>query len=242
MDKQNVRVFGDAVVQAGEYNHIFAAGDLEMQGDITAASIKVAGDFDAKGGIEVSKLDIYGDAEIQGFIRAEDASFKGDVRLKSPLHAEEFSVYGEVAAAKVEAKKIKVYGSVDRAEELVAEELVIKGVVLMDGVINAETAKLRLLGNSKVREIYCTALEILAGDSPYQGVLSGLVSKTTTGIIRVDLIEGDDIFLENTHADVVRGARVVLGKHTVVRRVEYSEQLKVHETAEVTEQEDTGAR
>ena len=46
-------------------------------------------------------------------------------------------------------------------------------------------------------------------------------------------IEGDEIELEDTTADVVRGKRVVIGPGCHIKTVEYIDTLDVHEDAEV---------
>ena len=53
------------------------------------------------------------------------------------------------------------------------------------------------------------------------------------------IIEGDDIHLENTIADTVRGKRIAIGPGCRIGTVEYTETLSVHDDAEVKEQRKT---
>ena len=60
-----------------------------------------------------------------------------------------------------------------------------------------------------------------------------------TAELRATLIEGDEIHLEDTSADVVRGKRVEIGPGCHIETVEYSEQLDIHPDAEVKNQTKT---
>jgi len=51
--------------------------------------------------------------------------------------------------------------------------------------------------------------------------------------LNVELIEGDDIFLEATDAQIVRGSRVKVGNGCRIDTVEYSESLEVSPRATV---------
>ena len=48
-----------------------------------------------------------------------------------------------------------------------------------------------------------------------------------------DLIEGDDIYLENTHAKVARGNNITLGPGCEIGIVEYKNDFKQDKAAEV---------
>jgi hypothetical protein len=51
--------------------------------------------------------------------------------------------------------------------------------------------------------------------------------------LTVRIIEGDDIYLENTHAKVVRGNNIEIGPGCEIKLVEYKYSFKKDEMAEV---------
>ena len=51
--------------------------------------------------------------------------------------------------------------------------------------------------------------------------------------LTVDIIEGDDIYLENTHAKVVRGNNITLGPGCEIELVEYKNDFKQDKEAEI---------
>jgi hypothetical protein len=55
------------------------------------------------------------------------------------------------------------------------------------------------------------------------------------------MIEGDDVYLEGTHADVVRGRSVCIGPGSRIGNVEYSESLAIDPEAEVRQHTYTGS-
>ena len=54
--------------------------------------------------------------------------------------------------------------------------------------------------------------------------------------LKTKRIEGDSVELEGTTADLVKGAKVVIGKGCKIKTVEYSESIEVHEKASVEKQ------
>jgi hypothetical protein len=54
--------------------------------------------------------------------------------------------------------------------------------------------------------------------------------------LEVETIEGEEIDIEGTKADLVRGRNVVIGSGCEIERVEYSGTLTVDKTAKVEEQ------
>lgn len=54
--------------------------------------------------------------------------------------------------------------------------------------------------------------------------------------LEVETIEGEDIDLESTKAELVRGRNVVIGAGCEIERVEYSGTLTVDKAAKVGEQ------
>ena len=51
--------------------------------------------------------------------------------------------------------------------------------------------------------------------------------------LTADIIEGDDIYLENTHAKVVRGNNITLGSGCEIELVEYKNDFKQDKEAEI---------
>jgi cytoskeletal protein CcmA (bactofilin family) len=60
------------------------------------------------------------------------------------------------------------------------------------------------------------------------------------GSVEADTIEGDEIFLENTRARIVRGKKITIGEGCEIETVEYTESLDISPSAQVKQQVKSG--
>lgn len=238
MEPRDIKSMGDIRLESGEYGDIISAGDLKINGSVKANFIKAAGDLKAKEEIEVVKISVFGDAKFKKAVKADDASIYGDAEFQDKLTGTEIRIFGSLSAVVVDAEKMTVNGEIDKASEINAEELTLNGEFHVDGAMNIGHGRFNLAGDSRVKEIFCEQLEVKVSKDSFQGILSGLLSRTSSGRLKVDLIEGDDIFLEHTTADIVRGKIVRIGEGSKIGKVEYSDTLEIFEggTVEVKEE------
>lgn len=237
MSNQNITTAGDLDVVEGVYGKISSAGDLRILGKIKAEKIKSAGDLTANEEVEVENMTIFGDGLFKKLVKGSKVSTFGDLESLSTVDVKELSVFGGVKGKIFNTEKFTVNGDIDAADEINSDFLEINGTVKAVGSMNIGTGHFNLMGNSKVNEIFCQDLKVNAGNSSYTGILSGLISRSN-GKLFAELIEGDEIFLENTICDVVRGKNIQIGKGSKIRRVEYQNTLKIYENGEVTEKEE----
>lgn len=227
MEPRDVKSMGDIKLESGEYGEIISAGDLKLNGSIKANFIKAAGDLKAKEELEVGKLSVFGDAKFKKTVKADEASIYGDAEFQDKLTGKEIKIFGSLTAGVIDADKMAVNGEIDKAMEINAEELVLNGEFHVDGAMNIGHGRFNLAGDSKVKEVFCEQLEVKVSKDSFQGILSGLLSRTNSGRMKVDLIEGDDIYLEHTTANIVRGKIVRIGEGSKIGKVEYSDTLEI---------------
>ncbi|GJM82137.1 hypothetical protein HMSSN139_46330 [Paenibacillus sp. HMSSN-139] len=110
------------------------------------------------------------------------------------------------------------------------EEAEIYGQLRVGGMLNAGKLTIDLEGPSHAKEI--GGEHIVVRQRKAKRLLDYLspirVSRLTAGVI-----EGDDVLLESTKADVVRGKSVVIGPGCEIGRVEYKERYEVSPQASV---------
>lgn len=238
MSDQNITTAGDMDVAKGVYGKISSAGDLRIVGKIKAEKIKSAGDLTANEEVEVEEMSIFGDGLFKKLVRGKKVSTFGDLESLNTVEIKELNVYGAVKGKIFNTEKFIVNGDIEAADEINSDFLEINGTVKSLGSMNIGSGNFNLMGNSKVNEIFCQDLRVNAGNSNYTGILSGLISRNSYGKLTVQLIEGDEIFLENTICDTVRGKNIQIGRGSKIRRVEYQNTLKIYENGEVTEKEE----
>ena len=102
-----------------------------------------------------------------------------------------------------------------------AEAVRISGMAGIPGLLNAETVEIAADRGIRIGSIGGGSIRIY---KPTQVSLLGLF-RSSCSCAQAGDIEGDDVDLEYTQADVVRGRRVRIGEGCSIGRVEYSESL-----------------
>ncbi|KMM53293.1 hypothetical protein ACH95_21510 [Bacillus glycinifermentans] len=127
--------------------------------------------------------------------------------------------------AGLDCAKFRCYGTSVLSGDAKVQSLHIYGEAEVAGRLKADKAKLRF-GESSVGEIGGTAIKVRNK--------RGLFKKNS-GFLSAKVIEGDDIYLENTSAGIVRGNRVRIGPGCRIETVEYNSDYHVSDKAEVKE-------
>ncbi len=227
MEKNNIKTMGDVTLEAGEYGDISCAGDLKISGSIVADNIKSAGDLVAEKDIKAVKISVFGDGKFKGNLSADEISVYGDCNFLQTVKGKEIKIYGSMKGNIIEGENITINGELEKVEEISAEELLLNGEFHVKSSMNLGYGKFNLVGKSEAKEIFCEKLEVRGGLEAFRGILSGLISKGRGGTMKVDVIEGDDIYLENTTANIVRGKMVRIGEGSRIGKVEYSDTLEI---------------
>ncbi|NCC79756.1 MAG: hypothetical protein EOM07_09175 [Clostridia bacterium] len=227
MNKNNIKSVGDIHLEAGDYGDISCAGDLRFSGSVSAENVKAAGDLVAEKDVRAVKISVYGDGKFKGNLEADEISVYGDGNFLQRVKGREIKIYGSMKGTVVEGEKITINGELEKVDEISAEELTLNGEFHVTSSMNLGYGKFNLGGKSEAKEIFCEELEVRNSMESFHGILSGLISKGKGGTLKVGVIEGDEIYLENTAADVVRGKIVKIGKGSKIGKVEYSDTLEI---------------
>ena len=97
-----------------------------------------------------------------------------------------------------------IRGTLKVDEDLEAESVVIKGVFTIKGLLNAGNIQVELLGNAKAKEIGGEKIVVKKNSFALNKWLKSFFADKT---LQAEVIEGDDIELEYTHAGIVRGKK-----------------------------------
>lgn len=210
----------------GDYETVEVDGAGRLTGDVRAAShMRMNGVITVEGGVTAFELAMDGKLNVEGGLRAGSANMNGMVKVEGSIMADSFRMNGMLAAD----------GSLE------AEKLDFSGVVSLRGLINAGTVDIGLSHKeSNVAEIGGETITVkLAGSRKWSWLWEWAVPHSKP-ILTAAVIEGDIVQLENTHAEIVRGHRVAIGKGCHIGRVEYRDELTVHPEALVRKEERIG--
>ncbi len=262
MSENNTKILGDATIGAGKYNNITIMGDGTVMGDIEcvdvvimgdgefngtvmARDIKVMGDSNFMAPIEARAFNIYGDStlkekgtldilSIKGDFKSESelevkdkAIIMGDSELKADFKGNYIKILGDMKASKnVYFDTLKILGSAEINDNCEGNYFYNKGEVEIGGLLSADKIEIFPKGESKIEEI--GGSEITIRKSGYLDFFSGkVISK---------LIEGDNIILENTICNIVRGHDITILSGCSIDKIEYTGKLTIDKKSKVGEQ------
>ncbi|WAH37361.1 polymer-forming cytoskeletal protein [Alicyclobacillus dauci] len=201
-------------------NSVVIRGKAKVMGDVTADRVRVEGmthvsgtcngqqKVDVRGKVSIGR-DIVGDVividgmnRVEGDCRGTNVNIRGRTRIAGGLFAEDVLLEGAAT----------IGGSCE------SETFRCDGSFSIEGLLNSGRVLIRLERNSTVTEIGGGEIRVERGRG------SGFLSRNRR--LKVDVIEGDDIYLEHTTAKIVRGNHVTLGPAAEVDRVEYRSQFR----------------
>ena len=208
MTKPNVSIVGEGSSSGGEYGKVRVVGETVFLGSVHCETFKCTGEIKVEGDLRATEVKVTGTLLLRGN-RQDDLS---NYSLKS----EQVKITGE----------LKVTGDCE------AEELKINGRIEAGGILTAEAIELKLHGDSRVRDMGGSHISVKGRSGiPVIGLFHG-----GHGRLSAEVIEGDRIYLENTEAAIVRGAKVEIGPGCNIGTVEYRDSLEIDKYAKVGSQ------
>ena len=230
-------------------------GACKVEGGVSAASLSVFGAFSTEADCLIS-----GDAEVTGSLKTEGACavegrlrINGSVKSEGEIRCGALAISGVLKSeAPVRAEELSVSGALKAEADVQAERFRATGPVSIDGELNAERVELELNGESAIESIVGGSVRVRRAPEGGPGQDRGIhlhlnFSLPFLGSRRVDydrslrphlaatLIEADEIELEYTDCETVRGVTLRIGPECVIDRVEYSGSLSVDPSASVGE-------
>jgi cytoskeletal protein CcmA (bactofilin family) len=211
--KSDLRLVGTTQTTGGKYRRIQIVGENELNGDTWCDTMRCVGTM-----------------EIKGNLFALSYKLTGDCKGTGNIEVDALSATGKIEALNIRGNRLSISGHLAATGNCEAELLELRGLVEVEGLLSAETVNIGMFGPCRAREIGGGTVTIKRSRFSR---LKNLFTFQEGGSFRVDTIEGDTLFLEHVHADVVRGTNVTLGPGCIVGRVEYRHSLNKHAKASV---------
>ena len=214
----DLKIYGQGSSGGGKFRDVIIMGSGQILGDL-----------------ECNKYEVYGTGEMKGDLKAENVIVKGQFKFDGQINTPELNVYGESDfQGDIFADEVAIQGSLKANGDLNAEICKIEGGFDIDGLLNAEMFELAMHWPCKVSEIGGTSIKIKNnGKISFLGMKLMINPHSNRSLLEVDTIEADDIYLENTHAKIVRGKKITLGPDCQIDKVEYQDSFAGHEKSRV---------
>ena len=227
-----------------ECSDVVIMGDAEFNGAIKSRDVKVMGDSTFQSNINARELNIYGDTTLRGRGILGVLKVRGDFKSYSQLEIKDKSIIMGNCEIKedLKVKYIKIMGSINLDKNIyfdiinVLGEIKIigncegnyfysKGIAKIKGLLSAEKIEIVPKEISEIEEI--GGSEMIIRKSRGISILKGkVISK---------LIEGDNIILENTNCNIVRGHDINILSGCTIDKIEYTGELTIDKNSKVGE-------
>lgn len=202
----NLNIIGKSSVGGGRYHKVNIMGELSVLNDLEAAEIKVMGSLDSDHTVSCDKIRVLGNAN------AEQLQVK-----------ESGTVLGLLSSVTVEAEHFEVMGEVRCSDSFSCGDLKVNGVIEVEGLLNTERLCIKSRHVSRVKEMGGKRVKVSSSIAFVRSVL------------RAQIIEFDEVELECTQAELVRGRNVTIGENCSIDVVEYTDNLIQHPDAKIGE-------
>lgn len=223
---RSIKVSGRAVVAGGQYDEVRGSGSIRFDGALGAQRVHASGSVSGHGSLETDLLETSGSLVVDGDLRVGDMKSSGSVDVSGDI---EVRGLGKTSGAlriggRLTGKNAAGSGGLRIGSEVALDQLSWSGAVHCPGLVSADAVDLQMAGESQIGELAGSSITVRPG----VGWRFGRPPRLLVGEV-----SGDDIRLENTVAQVVRGDRVTIGPRCQIERLEYREQLEVSPEATV---------
>ena len=222
--KGDLKIGGAGSAPGGEYNSVKINGTGRIIGDISCRDFRINGSGNVDGNLTADDFRISGSGTVDGHIHAGQFNVSGSGQIRGMITGENMVISGSVTIGdSLNMQKVKIEGSAKIAHDCNAENFNSDGSFEINGLLNADEVTIKLYhSKSKAREIGGGRIRVTTGPSDSFNVLKTIFTLGMYNpILEVETIEGDEIYLENTTAKVVRGNNVTIGRGCNIELVEY---------------------
>ncbi|MHC6179327.1 polymer-forming cytoskeletal protein [Clostridium sp. JNZ X4-2] len=216
----DIKISGSGSINGGSYNEVKISGSVKIDGNINCNYYKCSGSSTAKGNVKSRIFGISGSTKICGNLDSEELSVSGSSHILGHIISKKVKVSGSTHIENnLNAEDVQISGSISINGDCEAENFNVRGNFNIGGLLNADDIDVEMYGKCRAKEIGGENIQVKAGSSNLFIKMINLFSNYAKLI--TDVIEGDDIYLENTDSKIVRGNNVVIGPNCNIERVEY---------------------
>lgn len=235
--KPSIKISGSGSAGGGDFDQIKISGSGKITGDCSCAVLKISGSATIEGSLSADEAIVSGSAKFQSDLKADYLKISGSAKAHGNVVAKELKVSGSFTAEQgLSGEHMETTGSLKVSNDCNAEEFILRGQCKIGGLLNAGDIDIQLEGRSEIKTIGAECIKVTMGR--YGSFINDLINMFSdqNGKLICESIEGDDIFLENTICDVVRGGKIVIGRGCQIKLIEYSQTLEVDKEAKVDRQ------
>lgn len=217
---RDLKINGLGQAAGGTYGKVSIDGIGTLNGDTVCDLLTVNGSLKSKHSIQGGEIRINGNSSVGGKVGSGRLRVDGMLKVDGDVRTERLDINGMLRIGGGAAgDTLEIDGSLKSSGNVEFETVQVYGGFQIGGMLNAGTLELKMAAACQAREIGGERIRVTAKKGASK--LLGLFASSLAIRLTADVIEGDDIVLENTKADVVRGNRVRIGPGCEIGVVEY---------------------
>ncbi|SMF67910.1 hypothetical protein SAMN05661091_0388 [Paenibacillus uliginis N3/975] len=227
--RQNVSIMGNGTSNGGILGKLRVNGDGRIYGDADCLIFRCNGSAEVEGSLRSRETRVNGQLNVNDNLEAEQMKINGGLKAGGSARIGHIHVNGDLLIGNtLSSVKLTVNGTLEARDEIGVENLTVRGKIKAGRALYGREINIKLHGGS-------SQVSRMTGESISVSIsrLARVIGSLHITSLKTGHIEGDDIFLENTIADTVRGRRVTIGRGCVIGLVEYSEELRTDRSAEI---------
>lgn len=227
MEDRDLIISGASVVSGGRYRNVKISGAAKVTSSVSAETTHISGGVSIEGDIDSREIKMSGGIRISGSVRGSDVRISGGTSIDGNLQGDTLDLAGGTKVrGGLKGGQVKISGETSVGNDVECDELRVHGSIFCNETVNCGLCEIDLAGESEIRELVGSRITVLnkgrtEGGWTFNFKKLKLMNKEDSNL-RAQTIEGDDIILENTTAEIVRGMNIRIGSGCLIKRVEYS--------------------
>ena len=241
MEKVNygdIKISGSGTSGGGRYNEVTISGSGKINGDLECVDFKTSGSSKVIGNLKAETVKVSGSARIEGNIEAVEMKVSGSSHVTGQVKSQILKISGSThIEGSLYGEEVTIMGSAHIEKDCEVEVFKASGNFKIQGLLNAGQVTINLGGKSSVKEIGGEHIEVkvsIIDNFFFKKAIDKMFN--SRGELTTEIIEGDEIYLENTNAKIVRGNKVTIGEGCNIGIIEYSGEINVSNESIVKEQ------
>lgn len=245
---RDLRIAGSGSAGGGRYNVVSISGSGKIIGDLNCEKFRISGSGKVDGSITTNDFGISGSGKVTKDLKCSRGSISGSGKVEGSVYGGNFTISGSgvvegnfkgnefvingsgKVGGRISGTSVKLYGAVVVGQGIEGEVIDIKGSLRTNNMVNGDLVNIEVDGRTEIEEIGATKVSVLKGIQG-RGMVSRFFLKMFGGkdfdYLVAKTIEADEIYLENTIAEVVRGGKIIIGQGCKIKKIEYSDSFEV---------------
>jgi cytoskeletal protein CcmA (bactofilin family) len=234
LSKGNLSIIGSSAASGGFYDKVNIVGEGTIDGDLECNRLKCVGTLDMDGSLKSSRVVVVGTCSFSGGVQADAISISGTVTIGGDARLKELKCSGTIdTRGSLFGEQLNLRGELNVQGDCEVEVFEGRGIFNIGGLLNAGQMDIKLYRDCQAKEIGGERIKIRKASA--LNLFNFFFKPSPHAMLSASVIEGDDIYLENTKAQVVRGSRVIIGPGCDIELVEYKGHFEQSKGAAVKE-------